>query len=595
MDLGLSDTDDIAVPTDMRSGSGSASRRAGRKLALIVAILMVPLFLLSYFLARSSLEQVRSAERSASGIVSLRQLSPVFFSLAWNNEAALTWSVERVLENKLPAQFSGKFNASLAQLLTNTREPSFDRQQLLSETRDLLRQIASETGLLQDDVVARHFLADALVKQLPDLVVLAHAGTATASLEQFSGEFTALQNAVFEDISTAIRADVSGTFQEALNFQLAGLDERLESYRAATATPGRDDDKLAYEALLTGSAEFMTSSTAVMENDIRSDNAAKLRAFTIIALTCGLAALAAMIFAARMFYSTFHKLDDVELAYHKLEKSESEAKMLAGQLTVMNQDVALLNKGLAENFRILKETQDDNIKKSKLAQIGSVTAMVAHELRNPLGAVRNSIFLIEKKAGHVGMDIARPAERINNAVVRCDNIISQLLEFTSARPLSPVVTGVDDWVVKTVESVAGEFAAQVVVTCDLGLGAMTAVIDTDAMARALRAVLRNAAQALVPGSVSSDRPADVLVQTRWTTNGVSVAIRDTGPGIPPDHLGKVLEPLFTTKSFGPGLGLPVASRIVEQHGGSLKVESDGLSGTTVTFLIPSNSPLSAVA
>jgi signal transduction histidine kinase len=595
MDHQVSDTDGTLKSADVSAPVGNASRSAGRKLALIMAILMVPLLLTGYFLARSGLDQIRSAEREAAGVASVRQLSPLFFSLAWNNDDSLATARDRLAKGKFAASLSDKFNTHFSQLLANARVQTFSRRQLLSETRDLLRRIASETGLLQDDVVARYFLSDALVKQLPDLVVLAKSGATHATMDQFNGEYTALQNATFEDLSTAIQVDRSGTFAKALNAQLSGLDERLEAYKEAIGTTASDDDKPAYENLLMASAEFMTTSTATLEDDIRSGIAAKIRTLTLIALTCGLAAIAAVIFAARMFYSTFHRLDDVALAYEKLETSELEARTMARQLTLMNDDVAMLNKDLAENFRVLKETQDDNIRKSRMAQIGSVTAMVAHELRNPLGAVRNSIFLIGKKAELAILDIARPVERINNAVLRCDGIISQLLEFTSARPLAPVVTIFDDWVVKTVESEARDYASHVVVTCDLGLGTQSLAFDPDAMARALRAVLRNAVQALGPVGENSVQVAEIMVQTRRIANGMVVSIRDTGPGIPADNLGKVLEPLFTTKSFGPGLGLPIAARILEQHGGTLAIASGEHQGTTVALTLPQQTVLAAVA
>ncbi len=578
-------------------GGAGESGRAGRKLASIIAILLIPILLLGYFVLQSSVPQIRNADQRVLGARYLARHTPVFFALAWENEPALRTALGKIDQTEPAVNFTPKLQQSHTQFIANARNSVFDRRQLLAEARDLGRRIASETGILLDENIARHFLAEAFVKQLPDLVVLAHSGTAGTTLDRFNGEFTALQNASFEAISTAIKVDQSGTFPGALNVFLSGLDEQLETYKEAIATIDPNDDKVAYEAFLTSAEAFMMTSASVMETSIEADSAAMKRTLALVTVLCGLAALAAMYFASRMFYSTFHKLDEVEVAYHKLEVSEAQATALARQLTDMNNDIAGLNMNLAENFRVLKETQDDNIKKSRMAQIGSVTAMVAHELRNPLGAVRNSIFLIGKKAGQSALDIAKPVERINNAVLRCDAIITQLLEFTSAKPLAPVETVIDDWLAAFVEPLAAEIPPHVVVTCDLGLGNLAVAIDRTVMERALGAVVRNAAQALTPAANAAApvQPAEIAIRTARERGGVAITIRDTGPGIAAENLGKVLEPLFTTKSFGPGLGLPIASRILEQHGGSLAIASPADGGTLVTLWIPQQRLLAAVA
>jgi signal transduction histidine kinase len=87
----------------------------------------------------------------------------------------------------------------------------------------------------------------------------------------------------------------------------------------------------------------------------------------------------------------------------------------------------------------LKEAQDELVKKGRMEQLGQLTATVAHELRNPLGAVRTSAFLLERKIKGKGLDVEAQIERINKGIVRCDNIITQLLDFSSAHRLLQVL------------------------------------------------------------------------------------------------------------------------------------------------------------
>jgi signal transduction histidine kinase len=83
-----------------------------------------------------------------------------------------------------------------------------------------------------------------------------------------------------------------------------------------------------------------------------------------------------------------------------------------------------------------------------------------------------------------------------------------------------------------------------------------------------------------------DREPRILVTTRFSDGRCEIAIEDNGPGIPVAILPKVFEPLFSTKSFGTGLGLPMVKQIVEQHGGEIAIDSEPGSGTRVTLRLP---------
>ena len=107
-----------------------------------------------------------------------------------------------------------------------------------------------------------------------------------------------------------------------------------------------------------------------------------------------------------------------------------------------------------------------------MAQLGQLIATVAHELRNPLGAVRTSAFLLERKVKGKGLGVEPQLERIGNGVTRCDDIISQLLDFARTRSrFSLKCLAFDDWLAKLVEEQAQQLPESVMVDCQLGLGA----------------------------------------------------------------------------------------------------------------------------
>jgi len=116
----------------------------------------------------------------------------------------------------------------------------------------------------------------------------------------------------------------------------------------------------------------------------------------------------------------------------------------------------------------------------------------------------------------------------------------------------------------------------------LDAGGATVALDTDRFRRVITNLLENAFQSLID---AGDRPRRVAITTA-AADGVEIAIEDSGAGIAPDVLPRIFEPLFSTKSFGTGLGLPTVKQIVEQHQGTIAVASTVGAGTTVRIRLP---------
>ena len=216
------------------------------------------------------------------------------------------------------------------------------------------------------------------------------------------------------------------------------------------------------------------------------------------------------------------------------------------------------------------------MRKERLSALGQLTATMAHELRNPLSAIRNTLFAVKETAASKGVDLERPITRVERSVARCDRIINDLLDYTRVKELHLTEVACDPWI----EEVLAEQRLPAGIELERRLAAHSMIaIDPERMRRVLINLIDNAAQAMpenAPGrkiTISS-----VLVDE----DHFEFAVADTGAGIAPETLPKVFEPLFSTKSFGTGLGLPMVKQIVEQHGGTISITSALGEGTTVT-------------
>ena len=242
-------------------------------------------------------------------------------------------------------------------------------------------------------------------------------------------------------------------------------------------------------------------------------------------------------------------------------------------------DLARALEVFRDNALAKQRMEVELIRSERLSALGQLTATMAHELRNPLSAIRNTVFAMKDMATGNGVDLERPIARIDRSVGRCDRIINDLLDFTRVRDLYLSEIAPDAWI----EEVLGEqhMPAGIVLERALNAPCLLAV-DSERMRRVLINLIDNAAQAM-----HEDAPIrKIAVTTTTNHNRFELTVADTGAGMPPDVLAKVFEPLFSTKSFGTGLGLPIVKQIVEQHGGTIAIASDVGQGTRVTIRLP---------
>ncbi len=269
------------------------------------------------------------------------------------------------------------------------------------------------------------------------------------------------------------------------------------------------------------------------------------------------------------------------------------------ELRRINEEVSRLNRELAANMKKLSEAQDELVKKGRMEQLGQLTATIAHELRNPLGSVRTSAFLLDRKLRDKELGIESQLDRINKGIVRCDNIITQLLDFSRTKQLKCQPGDLDNWLVQVMEEEAKKLPAAIAISCDLGLKGQMVPFDPGRLQRAIVNLLSNASEALVgqgddPARFAGPEPR-ITVATRADGEGVSISVTDNGPGIPPDVLARIREPLYTTKSFGTGLGVPAIEQIAHQHGGTLTIQSQEGIGADFKVWLPLTRPDGSVS
>jgi signal transduction histidine kinase len=234
----------------------------------------------------------------------------------------------------------------------------------------------------------------------------------------------------------------------------------------------------------------------------------------------------------------------------------------------------------AERARLEAETK--LLKVQRLAVLGQVTGAVAHELHAPLIAIRETLAALKEIATESGSDLEKPVARMERSIERCERMSSDLLEYTSARELQPTSFGFDQWLGEVLarQRVSGP----VKLSIELRAGNAVASFDPDRIRRVVIDLVENACQAL--SELPSYYERRVVVRTGIAPGMVVLTVADTGPGIAPENLERIFDPLFSTKSFGTGLGLPIVKQIVDQHGGTIRIDSELAHGTRVRISLP---------
>ena len=224
-----------------------------------------------------------------------------------------------------------------------------------------------------------------------------------------------------------------------------------------------------------------------------------------------------------------------------------------------------------------KAAEDRLAQQAALARLGQMAAVVAHEVRNPLAGIKGAIQVLMSR--RTANDAELPVMR--DVVARIDSLgelINDLMLFARPRPPRPSTFEIRPILLDAISLLrrdpAGELVEVTIEGPDLVLTA-----DSEMIRATVLNLLLNAAQAMNGrGNVTIK-----IAQHDWEC---SIEIRDSGPGVPPDLRDRVFEPFFTTKARGGGLGLPIARRTAELHGGTLTLSSPETGGSVFTLTLP---------
>jgi signal transduction histidine kinase len=212
----------------------------------------------------------------------------------------------------------------------------------------------------------------------------------------------------------------------------------------------------------------------------------------------------------------------------------------------------------------------------RLATFGQLVGSIGHDLRNPLGVIETSLYILR---GRVGQDerVVKHLDRIAEQLGVANGIITNLLDMIRSRPLAKEAVRVAEVVKKAAESVKRPAGVA------LALDGVDELPTVEGDPIQLRQVLTN----LIENAVYAASPAgEVTVRGRHADGAIELDVEDTGPGVDPSTRRRLFEPLITTKEKGIGLGLALVKRITERHGGGVSYCDRPGGGARFTVRLP---------
>jgi PAS domain S-box-containing protein len=257
----------------------------------------------------------------------------------------------------------------------------------------------------------------------------------------------------------------------------------------------------------------------------------------------------------------------------------SEAERAGDEL---RRDRAYSQRLVKERTAELAQTRVELEEAGRLSDVGTLAATVAHELRNPLAVIQTATYNIRKKRDNKGLD--KHIASIEKMIAQSNQIISNLLNYSRLKEPRIKNTGLFGLIEECVAGAGERFRSQdieITKTID-SIRGRHFLVDPDQFREVFVNIINNACEAFDGGC------GRINVDARSDNGGKSLvmSISDNGPGMSPEIIRRSLDPFFTTKSRGTGLGLTICSDIIRLHGGTMSIESHVGRGTTVTIKLP---------
>lgn len=224
----------------------------------------------------------------------------------------------------------------------------------------------------------------------------------------------------------------------------------------------------------------------------------------------------------------------------------------------------------------LRKSQEQLVKSERLASIGQLAASVGHELRNPLGVIKNVGYYLNMTLGEKDEKVKKHLNILEKELNTSNKIITDLLDFS--RGIEPTFGEAN------INAIIKDTLARVSVHDDVKVETYLADlplmrVDEEQLQRVFLNMISNAVHAMPDGG-------KLIIRTKSKGNSVEIEFEDTGKGIPKENIEKIFEPLFTTEAKGIGLGLVICKQIVDGHGGTIDVMSVVDGGATFIIKLP---------
>jgi len=265
-----------------------------------------------------------------------------------------------------------------------------------------------------------------------------------------------------------------------------------------------------------------------------------------------------------------------------LKQLIDEKEGVMEEIKNVNKELSSINLELIHKNEQLNDAQEQLVRTEKLAAVGTLASGVSHELRNPLSAIKNAVFLLKRKLSKKAMPdidekIIKFLDIMDKEIDRCSKIINDLLGFT--RVTKPTRFSAD------INAVVNEALSRVDISKNIKLSKSLQpdlpmiMIDANQIGQVLINLVENACQAMM-------NEGELKICSRVSDSFMEVEVGDSGCGIPKKEVKKIFDPLFTTKPRGTGIGLAVCYGIIQKHNGVIYVKSQEGIGTTMFIKLP---------
>ena len=240
-----------------------------------------------------------------------------------------------------------------------------------------------------------------------------------------------------------------------------------------------------------------------------------------------------------------------------------------------------LEQMVEERTEELRAAQEQLLRRERLATLGQLAGTIAHEVRNPLGAMNNSVYYLRMRLGEQDPKVTKHLNIVSREIAAANNIISDIVNFVQGREPITAVVEPNALVERALERALVPEAVQV--HADLAEYLPDVRVDGQQIEQVFLNLVNNAVDAMPDGG-------DLRIRTDLRNGHVEFVFSDTGVGIPLENQAQLFTPLFTTKVKGMGLGLSIVKRLVEAHRGEITVSSTVGEGSDFTVRLPHEAP-----